>query len=273
VDIRTFLWGGKACQKILSLISDPLSSRSIHFDFSVIIPAYNEEDYLRSTLDALRQACKAVSPLSGEIIVVDNQSTDQTSRIALDFGCKVVTEEIHQIAKVRNTGAKVAGGRYLIFVDADTLVPVATFSSAIHAMKSGEVGCGGACLTFDHDYSRWFSGKFLPMTWNLISVKLKLFAGSFIFCQSDLFFSCGGFPETHFAGEEIVLSRKLKKESRKRNKKVLILKEFPVVSSARKLEWYSDWSILKMMLPLFVFPLLLKSQSFCRFWYQRPTKN
>jgi len=255
------------------LISDPLSSRSIHFDFSVIIPAYNEEDYLRSTLDALRLACKAVSPLSGEIIVVDNQSTDQTSQIALDFGCKVVTEEIHQIAKVRNTGAKVARGRYLIFVDADTIVPVPTFSSAIRGMDSREVGCGGACLSFDHDYSRWFSGKFLPLAWNFISVKLNLFAGSFIFCQADLFFSCGGFPETHFAGEEIVLSKKLKKESRKRNRRILVLKEFPVVSSARKLDWYSDWSILKMMLPLFVFPLLLKSQSFCRFWYQRPTKN
>ena len=79
--------------------------------------------------------------------MVDNQSTDQTPHIALEFGCKVVTEEIHQIATVRNTGAKVARGRYLIFVDADTLVPVATFSSAIHAMNSGEVGCGGACLS------------------------------------------------------------------------------------------------------------------------------
>ena len=106
--------------------------------------------------NAIRLACEAVSPLSGEIIVVDNQSTDQTPHIALEFGCKVVTEEIHQIATVRNTEAKVARGRYLIFVDADTLVPVATFSSAIHAMNSGEVGCGGACLSFDHDYSRWF---------------------------------------------------------------------------------------------------------------------
>ena len=150
--------------------------------------------------------------------MVDNQSTDQTPHIALEFGCKVVTEEIHQIATVRNTGAKVARGRYLIFVDADTLVPVATFSSAIHAMNSGEVGCGGACLSFDHDYSRWFSGKFLPLAWNFISVKLKLFAGSFIFCQADLFFSCGGFPETHFAGEEIVLSKKLKRKQEKEQK-------------------------------------------------------
>jgi glycosyltransferase involved in cell wall biosynthesis len=255
------------------LTSYSLSSRSIDCDFSIIIPAYNEEDYLPSTLAALLLASEAVSPLSGEIIVVDNQSTDQTAKIALDFGCKVVTEEIHQIAKVRNTGAKVARGRYLIFVDADTIVPAPTFSSAIHAMESRETGCGGACLSFDQDYSRWFSGKILPLVWNFISVKLKLFAGSFIFCQSELFFSCGGFPETHFAGEEIVLSSKLKKECKKKNKKILILKEFPVVSSARKLDWYSDWSILKMMLPLFVFPLLLKSQSFCRFWYQRPTKN
>jgi glycosyltransferase involved in cell wall biosynthesis len=51
-------------------------------DYSVIIPAYNEEDYLGLTLESLGKARKAVPNLTGECIVVDNQCTDRTVEIA-----------------------------------------------------------------------------------------------------------------------------------------------------------------------------------------------
>lgn len=242
-------------------------------DYSVIIPAYNEEDYLGLTLESLGKARKAVPNLTGECIVVDNQCTDRTVEIAKEFGCRVVLEPTHKIAKVRNTGADASTGKYLIFVDADTIVPVKTFQKALKALDEENIGCGGARLGFDHDHGRWFSGVFLPTMWNLISQKLRLFAGSFIFCRRDLFFLAGGFPETHFAGEEIVLSRKLKKESKKAGMGVRVIMSPPVVSSARKLEWYSDWSILKMILPLIGFPLFLRNQKACAFWYRRPSKD
>lgn len=182
-------------------------------------------------------------------------------------------ESVHQISRVRNSGAKASRGRNLIFLDADTTVPTSTFCKALQALDSGEVGCGGATLCFDDHYGRWFSGRLLPYLWNFISVRFKLFAGSFIFCTSELFFNCGGFPESHFAGEEIVLSRKLKRETRKKRKRVLILTDEPVVSSARKLTWHSDWSIFTMILPLVLFPFFLKNHKACKFWYSRPSKD
>ena len=209
----------------------------------------------------------------GECIVVDNHSNDRTYEIAQKFGCRIVRESVRQISRVRNTGAKAAYGSYLIFVDADTIVPPSTFLQALGALKGGKIACGGARLSFDHDYGRKISGKFLPALWNFISERFKFFAGSFIFCTKDLFFQCGGFPETHYAGEEIILSKNLKKECKKRDKELLVISSPSVISSARKLVWYSDWSMLKMIFPLLGIPFLLRYQKACTFWYNRPTND
>ncbi|MCA1623296.1 MAG: glycosyltransferase [Acidobacteria bacterium] len=94
--------------------------------FSVIIPAYNEENYLPNTLAAIKIALARIdSP--AEIIVVDNESADKTALIAESYDAKVILEKEHNIAKVRNTGAKSAAGEVLIFVDADTLIPETLF--------------------------------------------------------------------------------------------------------------------------------------------------
>lgn len=65
--------------------------------YSVIIPAYNEEAWLPSTLEALQQAMN-LSGMAGEIIVVDNNSHDRTSAVAVEHGATVVFEPINQIS-------------------------------------------------------------------------------------------------------------------------------------------------------------------------------
>ncbi|NQZ69946.1 MAG: glycosyltransferase, partial [Lentisphaeria bacterium] len=90
-------------------------------DYSVIIPAYNEEKLLPDTLASLKEKMSDVTDYSGEIIVVDNNSTDATAEVAKAAGAIVVFEEHRQIARARNAGGQIAKGRYLIFLDADTL--------------------------------------------------------------------------------------------------------------------------------------------------------
>ena len=63
-------------------------------NFSVIIPAYNEEEYLPKTLEALKHAIDRLAGLRGEIILVDNQCTDRTAQIAEEFGCIVIKEPV-----------------------------------------------------------------------------------------------------------------------------------------------------------------------------------
>ena len=86
-------------------------------DYSIIIPAYKEEEYLPDTLESLKAAMDHLSGLRGEVIVTDNNSTDRTAVVAQKYGARVVFEEHRQISKARNTGAKNALGKYFIFIE------------------------------------------------------------------------------------------------------------------------------------------------------------
>lgn len=86
---------------------------------SIIIPAYNEEQYIDETL---RSIDNHHPPLPYEVIVVDNNSTDRTIEKAKSHGVSVISCLDGTIAAVRNYGVKVSRGKYLIFLDADVLV-------------------------------------------------------------------------------------------------------------------------------------------------------
>ena len=75
--------------------------------FTVIIPAFNEEAYLASTLDSLQSAAaylRVRSNVEANFIVVDNNSDDGTAAVARDRGATVVHEPTQGVARARNTG-------------------------------------------------------------------------------------------------------------------------------------------------------------------------
>ena len=80
---------------------------------SVIIPTYNEEEYLPKLLGCLRSQTMD----DFEVIVADASSTDRTPEIARDYGARVVPGGMP--AAGRNAGARAATGEYLFFFDAD----------------------------------------------------------------------------------------------------------------------------------------------------------
>src|SRR5438045_9639511 len=84
---------------------------------SFIVPAYNEELELPSTIASIRAAAqdRAARGRIGrgeqyEIVVVDDASTDATARVARDAGVKVVARNRRQTAAARNAGARHAHG-------------------------------------------------------------------------------------------------------------------------------------------------------------------
>jgi glycosyltransferase involved in cell wall biosynthesis len=86
---------------------------------SVIIPAYNEEAYIKKCLaSVMDQKVKA-----SEVIVVNNNSNDKTSLIASEMGAKVVNEKVQGMIPARNRGFDEATGDIIARIDADTLVP------------------------------------------------------------------------------------------------------------------------------------------------------
>ncbi|MFW6364135.1 MAG: glycosyltransferase [Spirochaeta sp.] len=80
---------------------------------SVIIPTYNESEYLPKLLHCLEEQTFR----DFEIIVADNESTDGTADVARSFGAQVVPGGMP--AAGRNNGASAAAGEYLFFFDAD----------------------------------------------------------------------------------------------------------------------------------------------------------
>lgn len=86
---------------------------------SVIIPAYNEEKRIALCLDSLKEQTRTPD----EIIVVDNNSKDNTAGIAVTYGAKVLKETEQGIIPARNKGFDEAIGGILARTDADTTLP------------------------------------------------------------------------------------------------------------------------------------------------------
>jgi glycosyltransferase involved in cell wall biosynthesis len=209
-------------------------------DVSFIVPAYNEELLLGDTLEAIRRAASAL-PESSEILVVDDASTDGTLAVAHLRGARVVHVNCRQIAATRNAGARASLGKWLIFVDADTIVTPEVVEAAVAAMRDGVAG-GGCNVRFEGRLPRY--GRFL------ISIALPLYrglclaAGCFVFCTREGLEAVGGWDETLFAAEEVFLSRALRRYGR-----FAILPQH-VITSGRKLRAHSGREILGGLLRL-----------------------
>jgi glycosyltransferase involved in cell wall biosynthesis len=159
---------------------------------SVIVPAYNEERLLASSLHGIRAAMRAFDRAgwSSELIVCDNNSTDRTADIAAAAGAKVVFEPVNQIARARNAGAAHASGDWLFFIDADSFPSEALIADAIDTIRGGRCLAGGSTIVFDEDAGILRLGA---AWWNRFSRFRKLAAGSFVFCETTAFRKVGGF--------------------------------------------------------------------------------
>ncbi len=240
----------------------------IAVDYSIVVPAYNEEDYLPETLASLKASMDACPELCGEIVVANNNSTDRTAEIAEESGARVVFEEHRQIARARNAGGRATLGRYLIFVDADTRISPALLRKTLTALESGACCGGGTIVEFD--------GRLSPLAtsglrlWVFLSRNFKWACGAYLFCTREAFLETDGFDERYYASEEVHFSRALRRWGRTRGQSFVILEE-PIVTSSRKLEWYSSWEIVRMFLGMLVHLKPLQNRDACdNMWYRRP---
>ena len=235
--------------------------------YSIIIPAWNEAAFIEHTVSttlAVMQEVDAQSEHGGELIVVDNNSTDDTADIAAQLGAKVVFEPVNQIARARNKGAEAATGDVLIFLDADTVCSARLLSHVLERMATQKVVGGGSEIAPDKPVGK--SAMRGLNLWNWIANTAGLAAGCFVYCRRDAFDAIGGFSDRVYAGEEIFLSRALKKWARKRQMSFEIADVDPVQTSVRKLQWYSPMQLTRQVM-LVLIPGAVFSKRLCRTWY------
>src|SRR5579883_2638923 len=97
--------------------TNPSKAVASRLHISLVIPAYNEEQYLGACLDAV--AAQTVMP--DEVIVVNNNSTDRTVEIAKEYPFVTLLHEKRPgLRFTRNTGMDAATGDVIGRIDADT---------------------------------------------------------------------------------------------------------------------------------------------------------
>jgi glycosyltransferase involved in cell wall biosynthesis len=234
---------------------------------SIVIPAFNEERLLGRTL---RHVCEALREFSRrgwehELIVCDNNSTDRTAALARAAGARVVFEPVNQIARARNTGAAVASGDWLLFVDADSQPDAPLLAEVAEQIESGRCLAGGCTIRMDGHHPL---GQFGARLWNRLSRRRRLLAGSFIFCDAVAFRTVGGFNQELFAGEELDLSRRLAELARESGREIVILHRHPLLTSSRKLRLYSPAEWLRFVLrACWDRQRVLRDRQACHSWY------
>lgn len=144
---------------------------------SIVIPAYNEAENLRVCLDSI--AAQTVQPY--EVIVVDNNSTDETAAVAGSYPfVRVITERNQGIVYARNAGFDAARGDIIGRIDADTQLPdywVDRITKFYENPSHGEVTFTGGCYFYNlwtgqltgrlydfvvHHINRAFYGYYFP---------------------------------------------------------------------------------------------------------------
>lgn len=233
---------------------------------SIVVPAFNEEQLLGPSLAQIKLASKVIEQRGWktELIVCDNNSTDQTARIARDAGALVVFEPVNQIARARNRGAAVATGDWLLFIDADSHPSPELLAEMADEIASGDCLAGGSTIRME---GRHPMGDLIVSLWNGSSRMFKMLAGSFIFCEMAIFRQIGGFSEALFAGEELELSKRLRQVARATNRRMVILRRHPLLTSARKLHLYSLREHLRLIFRASINRRALKNREACHLWY------
>jgi glycosyltransferase involved in cell wall biosynthesis len=226
------------------------AGEEIMIEVSVVLPCLNEQETIGSCITKARESFRQMN-IQGEVIVVDNGSTDDSARVAQEQGARVVSEARKGYGNALRRGIEEAQGEYIVMGDADDTYDFTLTGAFVTRLKEG----------YDLVMGSRFGGNILPgaMTWShryignpILSGMLRLFFGGMV---SDSHCGIRAFTKTayqrmdlhttgmEFASEMVVHALKKK----------LRISEIPITYYARlgesKLSSFRDaWRHVRFML-------------------------
>jgi glycosyltransferase involved in cell wall biosynthesis len=156
---------------------------------SIIIPAYNEENQIKQTIEAFEKQ----NYRNKEIIVVVNNTTDNTYEIARKYADKTLNfKGAIGVCAARNRGAESASGDVFIFSDADSQLPDGALKKIIQALDENSFGS-----TLGRGDNNSIKGRLFFFFKNWIH-RLGIYQGvvdGVFLCHRKIFEKSGGFDE------------------------------------------------------------------------------
>lgn len=209
--------------------------------FSIVIPCYNEEKTLPFLLESLKQLDYPSQEF--EVIIVDNNCTDQTVLVAQRWGVnKIVKEERQGLTWARQKGFLAASGEIIACLDADCRVPSDWLKKAEkYLQKPNVVAASGPYDYFDASVffrrtSFLFQSIFYPIIPPFLHFIFRkpaaIIIGGNCFIKKSILEKIGGFDTSvKFWGEDVMTALRLAKEGR-----VIFSSQLKVLSSHRRFQ-------------------------------------
>ena len=200
---------------------------------SIIIPAYNEELYIKTCLE---HVLKSAEGHDCEIIVVDNNSSDKTAEIARSFPLvKVYREERKGPTWARQCGYEHSTGDLIAMVDADTQMPKGWISMALKVFREDRrvVFLSGPYTYYDFP---WWIAAGVWVYWHIFAYPFYFFlrhmaiAGNMVLKRETLEKMGGLDTSISFYGDDTNASRRARQFGR-----TVFKLEFKMSTSGRRL--------------------------------------
>lgn len=175
---------------------------------SVVIPTWNAAEGLSRSLPSLMEGLQA--GVIRELIVSDAGSEDQTSQIAEEVGANVVTGPASRGGQLRR-GAAAAGGEWLLFLHADTELPVSWSDAVAEHLETHSASAAYFKLSF---VERGFGARWTAGWANLRSRLFGLpYGDQALLISRRLYDQIGGYPDQPLM-EDVAIARALKGQLR-----------------------------------------------------------
>ncbi|MGW6194544.1 glycosyltransferase family 2 protein [Kribbella sp. NPDC055110] len=220
--------------------------------FSVVIPAFNEERLIGACLQSL-----ARQDFAGgyEVIVVDNNCTDDTAEIARLYGAIVVREETPGVCAARHRGTLAARGDIIVSSDADTVFDAGWLSRIDRALQQdpARVAVAGPCRYPD---GPWWGTAYARVLFDLVHLIHQLTGRVVYVTATNIAFrkdAWSGYDLTGTQGaDELGLLRQLRSRG-----KIAFDRRNPTLTSARRLTQGLTYNLVVSFLFYYVLAVTL----------------